>query len=102
MQMTLGQHPGLQDRFSGHIYSAQLLGAPKPAPDLYLHAAAMMGVPPGACVVIEDSVSGLRAALAAGMRCYGYAADDDGAALADAGARVFHRMTDLPGLLGIG
>ncbi|MFY8147401.1 MAG: HAD family hydrolase, partial [Rhodobacter sp.] len=39
MQVTLGQHPGLLDRFGDRLFSGQTLGAPKPAPDLYLHAA---------------------------------------------------------------
>ena len=97
----MGQHPGLIPRFGGRIYSAQTLGAPKPAPDVYLHAAAVMGVAPADCVVVEDSVSGLKAAVAAGMRCYGFAPDDDGAKLAADGAVVFHDMADLPGLLGL-
>jgi HAD superfamily hydrolase (TIGR01509 family) len=101
MEITMGQHPGLRERFGGHIYSAQTLNAPKPAPDVYLHAAAALGVAPAGCVVIEDSVSGAQAAVAAGMRCYGFAAEDDGAALAAAGALVFHAMADLPGLLGL-
>lgn len=101
MEITMGQHPGLRDRFAGHIYSAQTLNAPKPAPDVYLHAAAALGVAPAACVVVEDSVAGVRAAGAAGMRCLGFAAHDDGAGLAAAGAQVFHRMADLPGLIGL-
>ena len=101
MEITMGQHPGLRDRFGGHIYSAQTLGAPKPAPDVYLHAAAALGVAAPDCVVVEDSVSGLKAALAAGMRCYGFACEDDGTALAAQGAVVFHAMSDLPGLLGL-
>ncbi len=101
MEITLGQYPGLAERFRGHIYSAQALGAPKPAPDVYLHAAAALGVPAAGCVVVEDSLSGLLAGIAAGMRCYGFSPDSDGAALAAAGAVVFHRMADLPGLLGL-
>jgi len=101
MEITMGQHPGLRERFRGHIYSAQVLNAPKPAPDVYLHAAAALGVQPGACVVVEDSVSGVRAAVAAGMRCYGLAEQGDGADLAGAGAVVFHRMADLSGLIGL-
>jgi HAD superfamily hydrolase (TIGR01509 family) len=101
MEITMGQHPGLIGRFQGRIYSAQTLNAPKPAPDVYLHAAEALGVGPQNCVVIEDSVSGVIAAAAAGMRCFGYAPDDDGATLAAHGARVFHRMADLPGSLGL-
>lgn len=101
MEIMFAHHPGLWDRFGGRVFSAQTLGAPKPAPDIYLFAARSMGVAPRDCVVIEDSVAGLLAAKAAGMRRYGFAADDDGAALAAVGATVFHRMADLPRLLGL-
>jgi HAD superfamily hydrolase (TIGR01509 family) len=100
MQITLGQH-GLVERFRGHLYSGQALGRPKPAPDLYLHAAARLGVPAGDCVVIEDSAAGARAARAAGMRCFGYAPKGVHAALAAEGAVLFNRMEDLPALLGV-
>ena len=100
MQITLGQH-GLVERFRGHLYSGQALGRPKPAPDLYLHAAARLGVEPGLCVVIEDSATGARAARAAGMRCMGYAANGHSDKLAAEGATPFQRMQDLPRLLGL-
>ncbi|MGQ0611538.1 MAG: HAD family hydrolase [Paracoccaceae bacterium] len=100
MQITLGQHPAVLARFGGHLYSGQALGRPKPAPDLYLHAAAILGVEPARAVVVEDSATGARAARAAGMRCYGYA-PTGGAALAAEGARLFTDMADLPGLLGV-
>lgn len=99
MQVTLGQYPGLTDRFQGRIFSGQTLGRPKPAPDLYLLAAQALGVTPARCVVIEDSPTGARAAQAAGMVCFGYAANSDGANLAAHGAIVFHAMDDLPALL---
>ena len=101
MEIMFGHHPGLWTRFKGGVHSAQVLGAPKPAPDVYLYAARRMGVPPQGCVVVEDSAAGLQAAAAAGMRRMGFAPDDDGAALASEGATVFHRMQDLPGLLGL-
>ena len=101
MHVTLGQYPGLIQRFQDRLFSGQTLGRPKPAPDLYLHAAAALGVAPSDCVVIEDSPTGARAAHAAGMVCYGYAAHGDGARLAAEGAIVFHQMADLPGLLGL-
>ena len=101
MEIMFAQHPGLWDRFGGRIFSAQALGAPKPAPDVFLHAAGAMAVAARDCVVIEDSVAGLRAAKAAGMRAFGFAADDDGTALVAAGATVFHHMADLPGLVGL-
>jgi HAD superfamily hydrolase (TIGR01509 family) len=87
--------------FGPRVYTASLVERPKPAPDLFLHAAAALGVAPRACVVIEDSPSGVRGALAAGMTVYGYAADEDANALAAAGARVFTAMDELPALLGV-
>ncbi|NEX45991.1 HAD family hydrolase [Pseudotabrizicola algicola] len=101
MQITLGQHPGLLARFRGHLYSGQTLGAPKPAPDLYLHAAARLGVAPSGCIVIEDSPTGARAAHAAGMRCMGYAAHTPPERLAAVGAVPFFDMAALPGLIGL-
>lgn len=102
MQIMLGQYPGLRERFRGHIYSGQSLGIPKPAPDLYLHAARALGVAPQHSVVIEDSPTGARAAARAGMRCLGFAAHEGGARLAAEGAEVFHAMADLPARLGLG
>jgi HAD superfamily hydrolase (TIGR01509 family) len=102
MQVTLGQHPGVMARLHGRLFSGQTLGAPKPAPDLYLHAARALGRAPAACAVIEDSPTGARAAAAAGMRCFGYAPHGDGDRLAAEGAIPFRRMEDLPGLLGLG
>lgn len=101
MQVTLGQHPGLADRFRGHIYSGQTLGKPKPAPDLYLHAAQCLAVSPQSCIVIEDSPTGARAARAARMRCFGYAAHTPADRLANEGAIPFTSMAALPHLLGL-
>ena len=101
MQVTLGQYPGLIARFQGRLFSGQTLGKPKPAPDLYLHAAAALGVAPSLCVVIEDSPTGARAARAAGMRCMGYAAAGHADGLRAAGAVIFNDMAELPGLLGL-
>ena len=98
MQITLGQH-GLVPRFKG-LFSGQNLGKPKPAPDLYLHAAAALGVAPSDCIVIEDSPTGARAAQAAGMRCMGYAPHGSEALVAE-GAVLFSDMKDLPALLGL-
>lgn len=100
MQITLGQH-GLVERFRGHLYSGQALGRPKPAPDLFLHAAGRLGVDPAACVVIEDSAAGARAARAAGMRCFGYAPKGAHDGLTAEGAVLFNSMAELPALLGI-
>jgi HAD superfamily hydrolase (TIGR01509 family) len=58
---------GLAPLFTGRTFTASEVKRGKPAPDLFLHAAARMGVDPAACVVIEDSLNGVRAGLAAGM-----------------------------------
>lgn len=101
MAVTLGQHPDLVERLNGGCFSGQDLGMLKPAPDLYLHAAHQLGVGPSACVVIEDSAPGARAARLAGMRCLGYAPHGPAQALLAEGARAFARMEDLPALLGL-
>lgn len=102
MQITLGQHPAMLARLEGRLFSGQDLGMLKPLPDLYLHAARALDADPAACVVIEDSPTGARAARAAGMRCFGFAPHGAAAAgLAAEGAIPFGAMADLPGLLGL-
>ena len=99
MQKTLGL-TGLYSRFSPRIFSASEVSRGKPAPDLFLHAASRMGIDPARAAVIEDSAHGVRAALAAGMTAYGFGGGLAGASvLADAGAIVFHEMTDLAPIL---
>jgi HAD superfamily hydrolase (TIGR01509 family) len=100
MRLTLGL-TGLWDRFAGSIYSGEEVARGKPAPDLFLHAAAQMGAPPGRCVVVEDSAYGVTAARAAGMPVLGYAPEGDGDSLRQGGARVFGSMAELPALLGL-
>ncbi len=90
---------GLLPTVAGRLHSFTDVPSGKPAPDLFLAAAAAEGVRPAECLVIEDSVPGVRGAIAAGMDCLGYAPDGDGAALAGAGAVPFHSMFELPGLL---
>jgi HAD superfamily hydrolase (TIGR01509 family) len=63
---------GLYDRFDPHVFSATMVARGKPAPDLFLHAAAQMGVAPARCVVIEDSLPGVEAAVAASMTAIGF------------------------------
>jgi HAD superfamily hydrolase (TIGR01509 family) len=99
MRFTLGL-TGLYERFAGRIFSASEVARGKPEPDLFLHAAAQMGVAPAACVVVEDSEPGVRAARAAGMRVFGYAGGVTPAARLEAHATVvFDDMRDLPTLL---
>ena len=63
---------GLLGYFEPHIFSATQVARGKPAPDLFLFAANAMRAVPGSCVVIEDSVPGVQAAVAAGMRAIGF------------------------------
>jgi HAD superfamily hydrolase (TIGR01509 family) len=87
---------GLLDRFDGRIFSADDVTHGKPAPDLFLHAAAMMGVAPARCAVVEDSRHGVTAARAAGMWVYGYAGGvTPAAALEGPATIVFQDMRDL-------
>jgi len=101
MRQTLGR-TGLYDRFAGRIFSAEEVAHGKPAPDLFLHAAASMGVPPAQCVVVEDSRPGVQAARAAGMRSFGYAGGLTPAAwLEGPETHVFEDMLKLPALLNV-
>jgi beta-phosphoglucomutase-like phosphatase (HAD superfamily) len=83
------------------LFSADQVPRPKPHPDLFLHAARAMGAAPARCVVVEDSPSGVSAAVAAGMTVHGYAADADPRALRAAGALPLFSLADLPGRLGL-
>lgn len=83
------------------LFSAYSVPRGKPHPDLFLHAASEMGVDPSACVVVEDTPSGVTAAVSAGIRVFGYAADSDEQALRSAGAETFHSFDALVGLLGL-
>jgi HAD superfamily hydrolase (TIGR01509 family) len=58
--------------FDPHIYSADDVAEAKPAPDLFLLAADRLGVEPKHCLAVEDSINGVLAARAAGMRCWGF------------------------------
>ncbi len=89
---------GITDLVAGRVHSHRDVGRGKPAPDLFLAAASAEAVPPGECLVIEDSVPGARAAAAAGMACLGYAPHSDGAALREWGAMPFRSMFELPAL----
>jgi len=101
MHATLGS-AGLLPLLKDVLFSATMVERGKPAPDLFLHAASEMGHAPETCIVIEDSLPGVQAGVAAGMQVLGYAGDPltDKAALEDAGATVFGEMGRLPALLG--
>lgn len=92
---------GLQTSFAEeHLFSAEDVARGKPAPDLFLHAAAALAAPPQHCVVVEDSPAGVEAAKAAGMRVIGYCALTPAGLLHEADALV-SRMTDLPAAVGV-
>ena len=90
---------GLSDLMDGRVHSARDVRAGKPAPDVFLAAAAAEGIPPAACIVIEDSLPGTRGAVAAGMAVIGLDPVGDGAALRAAGAHPIHALSELPPLL---
>lgn len=99
IRFTLGL-TGLYERFAGRIFSVSDVARGKPAPDLFLHAARRMGVPPAHCAVVEDSRYGVEAARAAGMRAFGYAGGlAPKGSLAGAQTVVFEDMQELPRLL---
>jgi beta-phosphoglucomutase-like phosphatase (HAD superfamily) len=87
--------------FDPHVFSASQIARGKPAPDLFLFAARQLGVTPEECVVVEDSLTGVEAAIAAGMPVVGFCGGghcpgDHADRLIAAGcSRVFARMPDL-------
>ena len=95
---------GLEDVFGDQIFSGMDCARTKPAPDVYLAAAAALGVEPGACAVVEDSGAGVRAGLAAGATVFGFApggpTHTSPERLRELGvAEVFASMAALPGLV---
>ncbi len=96
------QITGLRDLFEDDaLFSAYQVSEGKPHPDLFLYAASEMSADPAECAVIEDTPSGVEAAVAAGMEVFGYSADSDERALLRAGAETFRSLDDLPRLLGL-
>ncbi|MCC7054901.1 MAG: HAD family phosphatase [Gemmatimonadaceae bacterium] len=101
MRTTLGI-TGLLPRLAGRITSATEVAHGKPSPDVFLLAAERLRVAPSRCVVIEDSLLGIEAALAAGMRVVGYAAMMRVEDMQAAGATfVVSRMAAVPALLAL-
>ena len=94
------RHVGLMDYFDGRIFSGYETPRSKPFPDVYLAAAAALQATAQRCAVVEDTVTGVAAGVAAGALVFAYAPSGDGAALRAAGAsQVFTDMAQLPGLL---
>jgi len=101
MQTTLGL-TGLLPRLEGRITSATEVAHGKPSPDVFLLAAERLDTPADECLVIEDSLLGIEAALAAGMRVIGYAAMTDAGAMRAAGAtHVVTTMDEISALLAL-
>jgi beta-phosphoglucomutase-like phosphatase (HAD superfamily) len=95
---------GLMPYFDGRIFSGQEMPRSKPFPDVYLAAAAALGVDPRRCAVVEDTVTGVQAGVAAGATVFAYSPGAPGhqapQALLDAGAAiVFPDMASLPDVL---
>ena len=96
---------GLLRFFDPHVFSASQVASGKPAPDLFLFAAQRFGTPPAYCIVVEDSIAGVEAAVAAGMPVIGFCggshcpADHADRLLAAGCARVFPHMTTLAAFL---
>jgi HAD superfamily hydrolase (TIGR01509 family) len=96
---------GLAPFFEDRITTFEDVALPKPAPDVFLAAAARAGTVPELCVVVEDSTTGVRSAKAAGCRVLGFTGTHSGPAkhavlLKEAGAdAIFESMTRLPALL---
>lgn len=99
------QQVGLYDRFAPNIISATCVSRGKPEPDVFIFAAGWMHIPPAKCLVIEDSVPGVRSAVRAGMRVFGFTGGahsrpGHGSSLTSAGAElVFGQMSKLPDLV---
>ncbi len=96
---------GLEQRVGGCIFTAEMVGRPKPAPDVYLRAVAALETPVAHCLAIEDSEAGVRAAVAAGVPVIGFVGASHipaghAAHLLKLGAMdILERMSDLPSLV---
>tara|TARA_B100001113_G_C20953479_1_gene554205 strand:+ start:195 stop:836 length:642 start_codon:yes stop_codon:yes gene_type:complete len=92
---------GLYKYFKDKVYTASEVAHPKPAPDLFLYAVDKMDFPKEECVVIEDSIPGVTAAVRAGIRVLGLVKMSSEKELEEAGAEPFTNMRELPKLLGL-
>ena len=100
MKRTLGK-TGLWGFFAGRIFSATEVERGKPEPDLFLYAAKQAGLPPGRCVVVEDSRYGVAGARAAGMKAIGFAGGITPVAHLTAADIVITDMADLSGAVSL-
>ncbi len=104
LELTLGI-TGLAEEFAGKCFSGSMVERGKPAPDVFLFAAEQMGFEPGRCIVVEDSVNGVKAAVSAGMTVLGFTGASHcrpglGARLESLGCRkAFSDLRELPSLI---
>jgi HAD superfamily hydrolase (TIGR01509 family) len=101
MRQTLGI-TGLLARFNGKIFSAQEVKRGKPFPDLFLHAAEKCNARTERCAVVEDSIPGIKAGIAAGMKTFAYIGTHDKTyfdEIQNCPVTVFHAMHELSALL---
>lgn len=90
---------GLASLLEGRKHSARDVPRGKPSPDVFLAAAAAEGIPPAACLVVEDSLPGIQAARAAGMTVIGLVTHGNADVLREAGAHPIHSLAELPAIL---
>jgi len=102
MNVTLGK-TGLLPYFEKLLFSAETVEIGKPAPDLFLYTLDQMGFAAAQAVIIEDSIPGVQAAVAASVRVLGYVGDPftDRKAMVREGAEIFDSMSMVPSLLGL-
>lgn len=98
MKLNL-EHTGLLHFFEGHMFSAYQINSWKPNPELFLHAAKTMKFLPNECLVIEDSLSGVKAAISGGFEVFALGNDENYEALQKAGAQVFKTMKEIESFL---
>lgn len=100
IRLTLGI-TGLLGHFEGRIFSCYDIQKWKPDPSIFLHAASRFGIHPTECAVIEDSLPGVKAGIAAGMKVFAFCGMDneEEKAFEKLGAEVFHGMHELLNLL---
>ena len=90
---------GLLEHFGDRLFSATQVTRGKPFPDVFLHAAATMGNAPNECCVVEDTVHGVTAGTAAGMRVFAYSPRGEDEQFTKLGAVPFKSMSLLPSLI---
>jgi len=91
----------LLDQFENRIYSSYDIDKWKPDPGIFLHAAEEMGFRPEECLVIEDSASGIRAAISGGFMVFAMAGEKRRSHFEQLGAVTFKNMKELERLLGM-